>query len=67
MKQSGPSVELKALVRSVKEIETRFVVPHIGPPTLKTPSRKEILDVAAYVVLVHGALENFAEGLHYGS
>src|ERR1022692_2076886 len=63
MKRSGPNNELKALVRSVKEIETRFLVPHLGPPTLSIPSRKEVLDVAAYVVLVHGALEDFAEGL----
>ena len=63
MKRSGPSVELKTLVRSVKEVETRFLTPHLGPPILTTPSRKEILDVAAYVLLVHGALENFAEGL----
>ncbi len=63
MKRGGPSVELKALVRSVKEIESRFLVPHLGPPTLANPSRKEILDVAAYVVLVHGVLEDFAEGL----
>src|ERR1035438_6831776 len=63
MKRSGPSIELNALVRSVREVETRFLKSHLGPPTLTTPSRKEILDVAAYVVLVHGALENFAEGL----
>jgi hypothetical protein len=63
MKLSSPSVELKALRRTVKEIEERFLLPHIGPPTLTQPGRKEILDVAAYVVLVHGALENFAEGL----
>jgi hypothetical protein len=63
MKKSGPSSEVKALLRSVKEIETRFLVPHLGPPTLGVPSRKEILDVAAYVVLVHGVLEDFAEGL----
>jgi hypothetical protein len=63
MKLKAPSAELKALVRSVKEIETHFLTPHLGPPTLSVPSRKEILDVAAYVVLVHGVLEDFAEGL----
>lgn len=63
MKKSGPSSEVKALERSVKEIETHFLVPHLGPPTLAAPSRKEILDVAAYVVLVHGVLEDFAEAL----
>jgi hypothetical protein len=63
MKKSGPSIEFNALVRSVREIEARFLQPHLGPPKLATPSRKEILDVAAYVVLVHGVLEDFAEGL----
>jgi hypothetical protein len=63
MRKNGPSVELKSLERSVKEIEEHFLTPHLGPPTLAAPSRKESLDVAAYVVLVHGALENFAEGL----
>jgi hypothetical protein len=63
MKRSGPTIELKALTRSVKEVESRFLQPHLGPPALGPPSRDEILDVAAYVVLVHGALENFAEGL----
>ena len=33
------------------------------PAAPPAPSRQEILDVAAYVVLVHGAFENFAEGL----
>lgn len=61
MKRSGPSIELKALARSVKEIEARFLQPHLGPPTLAAPTRKEMLDVAAYVVLVHGLLEDFAE------
>jgi len=63
MKLKGPSAEYKALVRSVNEIETRFLAPHLGPPTLSAPTRKETLDVAAYVVLVHGLLEDFAEGL----
>jgi hypothetical protein len=63
MKRTGPKVELEALRRDVKEIESHFVLSHLGPPNLSTPKRKEILDVAAYVVLVHGALENFIEGL----
>lgn len=63
MKLKGPNAEYKALLRSVKEIESRFLAPHLGPPTLNSPTRKETLDVAAYVVLVHGLLEDFAEGL----
>lgn len=63
MKRNGPNADLKALVRSVREIEARFLAPHLGPPTLTPPSRKETLDVAAYVVLVHGVFEDFAEGL----
>ena len=63
MKKTGPKVELAALRRLIKEVENNFVRSHLGPPSLSPPSRGEILDVAAYVVLVHGALENFIEGL----
>jgi hypothetical protein len=63
MKRSGPSIELKALTRSVKEVEDRFLRPHLASAALGPPSRQEILDVAAYVVLVHGSLEGFAEAL----
>ena len=63
MKRTGPSVEMKALARSVKEVETRFLHPHFLPTTLGAPSKQEVLDVAAYVVLVHGALEGFVESL----
>jgi len=63
MSRGGPKIEFNALTRSVKEIEARFLTPHLGPPTLSAPSRLETLDVAACMVLVHGALENFVEGL----
>ena len=63
MKTTGPQAELAALRRLVKEVESHFVLSHLGPPSLAPPSREEILDVAAYVVLVHGGLENFIEGL----
>jgi hypothetical protein len=63
MKRSGPSIEFKTLKRSVMEIEARFLMPHLGPPTLAIPTRKEILDVAACVILVHGVMEDFVEGL----
>lgn len=63
MKRTGPSVELKALTRSIKEVENRFLRPHLLPTTLGAPSKQEVLDVAAYVVLVHGALEGFVESL----
>lgn len=63
MKRTGPSIELKALTRSVKEVENRFLRPHLASAALGPPSQQEILDVAAYVVLVHGALEGFAEAL----
>jgi hypothetical protein len=63
MKRTGPSIELKALTRSVKEVENRFLGPHLETTTLAAPKEQEILDVAAYVVLVHGALEGFAESL----
>jgi hypothetical protein len=63
MKRTGPRIELKALTRSVKEVEDRFLQPHLASTALGPPSQQEILDVAAYVVLVHGALEAFAEAL----
>ena len=63
MKRTGPSVELKALTRSIKEVEDRFLRPYLVPTVLGTPTKQEMLDVAAYVVLVHGALEGFAESL----
>jgi hypothetical protein len=63
MTKTGPRVEFAALVRTLVELEERFLRAHLGPPTLAPPSRAEVLDVAAYVVLAHGALENFVEGL----
>lgn len=63
MKRTGPRIELKALTRSIKEVEDRFLGPHLGQENFAPPSKQEILDVAAYVVLVHGALEGFAESL----
>ena len=63
MKKAGPKAELAALRRLVKDLDNHFVLFHLGPPSLLPPSNDEILDVAAYVVLVHGALENFIEGL----
>jgi hypothetical protein len=63
MKRTGPSVEVKALTRSIKEVENRFLRPHLLPTKFGTPGKQEVLDVAAYVVLVHGALEGFVESL----
>jgi hypothetical protein len=63
MKRTGPNIELKALTRSVREVEERFLSPHLAPAKLGPPSKQEVMDVAAYVVLVHGALEGFAESL----
>jgi RiboL-PSP-HEPN len=61
---TSPKAELRALKRAVYEIEQRFLKPHLASaPTLKPPSRTEQLDVAAYVVLTHGAIENFVEGI----
>jgi hypothetical protein len=63
MRRDGPKVELNRLRRLVKEAEDQFVKKHLGAPELSPPSHREILDVAAYVVLIHGAFENFFEGL----
>ena len=50
-------------MRFRKEAEKRFLAEHIRVPHLGAPSRAEELDVAAFVVLLHGAFENFAEGI----
>lgn len=64
MTKTGPKVELGTLKRAISEIEQRFLKPHLtSAPTLKPPTRTEQLDVAAYVVLAHGAIENFVEGV----
>ena len=63
MKQTGPRAELLALRRYLTELETHFLARHLSPATLGPPKRAEILDVGAYVVLAHGAMENFIEGL----
>lgn len=64
MSKSGPKAELGTLKARVREFEEHFLRQYLTqPPTLAPPSRKEILDVGAYVVLVHGAFENFVEGL----
>jgi hypothetical protein len=61
---STPAAEFRALKRSAKEFEARFLSAYLAfPPSLDPPRRKELLDVAACVVLIHGALENFVEGL----
>src|SRR5215471_4073038 len=62
--KTGPATELRILKRSISEIEQRFLSAYLTTaPALKPPSRREQLDIAAYVVLAHGALENFAEGV----
>lgn len=63
MPATGPKKELKALIRYVSELESHFISPYLSSRTLAPPKRKESLQVAAYIVLVHGALENFIEGL----
>jgi len=63
MKRRGPTVEFNILRDFVQETEAKFLARHLGAPTLGTPTRDEVLDVAAFVVLTHGAFENFIEGV----
>lgn len=63
MPLSVPRKELLALQRFVREIDARYLAPHTQTTTLAPPARAEELDVAAFAVLAHGALENFVEGL----
>jgi hypothetical protein len=60
---SGPTSELRQLKRFKREAERQFLTPHLSPASIAPPSRPEELAVAAFVVLLHGAVENFAEGL----
>lgn len=63
MRRKGPTDELRVLRQFVGEAEAKFLAQHLGPAPLGTASRDEELDVAAFVVLTHGALENFVEGI----
>jgi hypothetical protein len=63
MSRLGPRKELQLLTTFVGSIETQFLSRHLQVANLGAPSKPETLDVAAYVVLAHGALENFIEGL----
>jgi len=63
MRRGGPQEELRKLKRFVGKLENNFLLRHLGVVTLAPPSDAEILDVAAYIVLTHGAFENFVEGL----
>jgi len=59
----GPRIELRSLEKFVAELQTKFLSPYLAAPNLAPPSRQETLDVAACVVLAHGAIENFVEGV----
>jgi hypothetical protein len=61
----GPKAEYKTLAKFVAELEEQFLKPYLvaTTTTIGVPSRKEALNAGAYVVLAHGALENFVEGL----
>lgn len=63
MPPTPPRTELKSLKRFIKELETRYLTEHLGRRVLGPIKRKEELDVAAFSVLAHGALENFVEGI----
>ena len=60
---AGPRAELRSLQRTVAELERHFLAPYLTTPTLGAPKREETLQVGAYVVLAHGALENYVEGV----
>lgn len=59
----SPRRELQTLKRFVAEIEAKFLAKHLAARTLNPPGRQEELDVAAFAVLAHGAMENFVEGI----
>src|SRR5688500_11722720 len=63
MRRRGPQQELRVLKRFMVSIEGQFLSRHLPSTSLGTPTESEVLDVAAYVVLAHGAFENFVEGV----
>lgn len=66
MSRVGPQEELRRLKQFVSKLENHFLLEHLKKkPSLAPPSNAETLDVASYVVLTHGAFENFVEGLSW--
>ena len=66
MKRAGPTSELRRLQQFVAKLEVKFLRTHLATTaTLAPPREDEIFDVASYVVLAHGAIENFVEGVSY--
>lgn len=63
MSPSGPKAELRVLKKFVTTLERRFLTPYLPVGRLEAPAPDETLNVGAYIVLTHGALENFVEGL----
>lgn len=62
-RRPGPLSEFKALKRFIGQIEKHFLADYLVAPVLRPPTHDESLNVAAYVVLAHGAFENFFEGV----
>lgn len=58
-----PTDELRRLRRRLIQLEKHFLTQHISGATLAAPSEAEVLDVEAYVILSHAALEAFIEEL----
>ena len=58
-----PRDELRELKKYVAELERHFLQAYLSSQPLGQPTRSEILGVGAYVVLAHGAFENFIEGI----
>lgn len=63
MSLQHPRDELRALRTSVRALRAHFLAKHLGAVSLQPLSKEEMLDVAAFAVLLHGHLEGFFEGL----
>lgn len=61
-KKLGPGTELTELKTFAKKIEKQFLLPYLTNASLQ-PNEEEHRAAAAYIVLFHGALENYVEGV----
>jgi hypothetical protein len=59
----NPALGLRRLRHSFAELEKRFLLPHLTDMQLVAPGIGETLDVNAFAVMAHGALEGFCENV----
>jgi len=63
MTMPTPDESLADLEATIGAVRTRYLAPHLAHADLAIPSPEERLDMGAFVVLAHAALEDFFERL----